>query len=113
MKNQFRGDDSLVCRLKHRIDDLFHLGMADPDRISENEPLIGGKLGLDSLDALELAMCLEEEFGVALAGREEMHAAYSSIASLAECISARARKNSAPASTVRMQRPMTQAKSAG
>jgi acyl carrier protein len=36
-----------------------------PERIENNQPLFGpGGLGLDSLDALELVVALEKEFGV-------------------------------------------------
>jgi acyl carrier protein len=37
-----------------------------PDEIDPDAPLWGTGLGLDSLDAVELQVCLEEELGVAL-----------------------------------------------
>ena len=35
-----------------------------PESIENNQPLFGGGVGLDSLDALELVVALEKEFGV-------------------------------------------------
>ena len=35
-----------------------------PEKIENNIPLFGGGLGLDSIDALELVIALEKEFGV-------------------------------------------------
>lgn len=74
--------DLLTSRLKHIVADLFRLDLPEPDKISDHEPLIGGNLGLDHLDALELAMCIEEEFGVTLPSREESDRAFANIASL-------------------------------
>src|SRR5438876_407204 len=81
---------SLSSRLKHLIAALFRLDLAEPDNISDYEPLIGGRLGLDSLDALELAIRVEEEFGITIHTHEESHRAFASIASLTDFIHARA-----------------------
>lgn len=80
--------DLLISRLKHLIVDLFRLSQSEPDEISDDEPLLGGSLGLDSLDALELALCIEEEFGVMMQSREESLHAFASVASLASFIQA-------------------------
>ena len=67
--------------------------------MSDQEPLIGSGWGLDSLDALELAMCVEEEFGVTITSREESHRAFASIGDLADFIRSRA-SGEPPASSV-------------
>ena len=37
-----------------------------PDAIADDEPLFGARLGLDSVDALELVVALERELGVTI-----------------------------------------------
>ncbi|HSQ60235.1 MAG TPA: phosphopantetheine-binding protein [Acidobacteriota bacterium] len=48
----------------------------EPDEIDPDAPLFGSGLGLDSLDAVELLVCLDADFGVKLPddafGRAEM-----------------------------------------
>jgi len=89
VKSHCLDPDQLRSRLKHLIAELFRLDLVDPDKIADNEALIGGSLGLDSLDALELAMCVEEEFGITITSRAESVCAFTSIASLAGYIQAR------------------------
>ena len=45
----------------------------EPDEISEDSPLFGGGLGLDSVDALEIVVGVEKEFGVSITD-EDMQA---------------------------------------
>jgi acyl carrier protein len=54
-----------------------------PETISDEEPLFGGRLGLDSLDALQLAVAVDERFSVQIPDDEEGRAAFRSIAALA------------------------------
>jgi acyl carrier protein len=77
----------LLSQLKHLVADMFRLNLLDPDKIDANEPLTGGNLGLDSLESLELAICVEEKFGISLCRAGEPHGAFASIASLASFIS--------------------------
>lgn len=80
------GQDPLVSRLKRLIAKLFSLDIPEPDSISAHSPLIGGDLGLDSFDAVELAICIEEEFGLNLHGRDDSYRAFISISSMADFI---------------------------
>lgn len=52
--------------------------------IADDEPLFGEGLGLDSLDALQLAMAIEERFGVKVPEGEAARAIFASVAALAE-----------------------------
>jgi acyl carrier protein len=68
--------------------DLRHKTPAD---IDDAAPLFGGGLGLDSLDALQLAMLVEERFGVTVPEGEKGRAVFASVNALAEFVeSARA-----------------------
>jgi acyl carrier protein len=70
----------IVKRLKLEI---------DPATIDAHAPLFGGGLGLDSIDALELVLGVEQEFGVRIDDEEVGSAAFSSVAGLADFIAAR------------------------
>jgi acyl carrier protein len=76
---------NLQAQLRVIIAQLFRLDI-DPDNIAKGELLIGGNLELDSLDQVELAICIEEEFGIALPKGEHGRRAFRSIASLEEFI---------------------------
>ena len=82
--------DPLIPRLKHLIIETLRLEGVGPDSIGDNEPLIGSGLSLDSIDALELVVRLEKEFGIKIASSEESKQALASVASLAAFIRARA-----------------------
>ena len=61
----------------------------DPASIEDQAPLCGeGGLGLDSLDALQLAMSIEERFGVRIPEGEEARPIFRCVASLAEYVAA-------------------------
>lgn len=90
VKNRCLDQDLLLSQLKYLIVDMFRLDILEPDKIADDQPLIGGSLCLDSLDALELAICVEEEFGIAIRSGEESHSVFTSIASLADFIHAHA-----------------------
>ena len=53
--------------------------------IADDEPLIGSvRLGLDSIDALELVLAIEREFGVKIGSSEESRRALGSVRTLAD-----------------------------
>jgi acyl carrier protein len=88
VKNRSLDQDLLPSRLKQLVVDMFRLDILEPEKIADDEPLIGGSLGLDSFDAVELAICIEEAFGIVLCSRGASHSAFASIASLADFIHA-------------------------
>jgi acyl carrier protein len=82
--------DPLKTKLKQLIVTTLKLEDVTPADLADDEPLIGSGLNLDSIDALELVVTLEKEFGVKIASSEESRLALASIAHLAEFIRARA-----------------------
>lgn len=58
--------------------------------IGDDDPLFGGGLGLDSIDALEIVVMLESEFGIRIRNESAARENFRSIASLAEFIQQRA-----------------------
>jgi acyl carrier protein len=81
--------DDLKNRLKKMIVEELHLDGTEPDAISDTAPLFGDGLGLDSLDALQLAVAVEEHFSVRIADESEGKLAFASVDALAEFISAK------------------------
>ncbi|QYM79614.1 acyl carrier protein [Horticoccus luteus] len=82
--------DPLIARLKELIVTRLKLEDVRPEDLADDEPLIGSGLNLDSIDALELVVTLEKEFGIKISSSEESRAALASIAHLAEFIRSRA-----------------------
>jgi acyl carrier protein len=58
--------ESLHGELKKLIVETLALEDTTPEEIETDAPLFGEGLGLDSIDALEIAMVLEERYGVTL-----------------------------------------------
>lgn len=81
--------DPLATRLKTLIVETLKLDDVRPEDIPDNEPLFGSpRFGLDSIDALELVVRLEKEFGIKIGSSEESRRALASVAALAEFIRA-------------------------
>lgn len=78
----------LRAKIKHLIVDRLKLEVA-PEAIEDHQPLFGEGLGLDSIDALELVLGIEQEFGVKVEDEEMGQEALSSVASLAEFVAAK------------------------
>lgn len=79
--------DPLAARLKSLIVETLKLDDVRPDDIPDDEPLFGSpRFGLDSIDALELVVRVEKEFGVKITSSEESRKALSSVGSLAAFI---------------------------
>jgi acyl carrier protein len=76
----------LRSEIKHLIVGELNLKGRDPQTIEDDAPLFGAGLGLDSLDALQLAMSLEEKMGVRIPEGEEARSIFASVRSLAEHI---------------------------
>jgi acyl carrier protein len=76
-------NDTLPLKLKTLIVATLKLEDVQPADISGDEPLIGSqRFGLDSIDALELVLAIEQEFGVKIGSSEESRRALASVDSL-------------------------------
>lgn len=82
-------------KLKQDIIDTLHLEDISPEDITDDMILFSDDgLALDSLDAVELAVMLEKNFGVVVENAEQARALFVSVAVLAEHIcSVQAGKN--------------------
>jgi acyl carrier protein len=81
--------DSLTLRLKTLIIATLKLDGTAPADLPDDEPLIGSpRFGLDSIDALELVLAIEKEFGVKIGSSEESRRALGSVNTLAAYIRA-------------------------
>lgn len=78
--------DTMKTKLKGLIVSELHLEGVEPTSIGDETPLFGEGLGLDSLDALQLAVAVEEHFGVRIADETEGKSAFASIDALAQFI---------------------------
>jgi acyl carrier protein len=76
--------ETLEAELKELIVESLALEDIAPEEIETAAPLFVEGLGLDSIDALELAMALEERFGVKIGeDPEENQRVFTSVQSLA------------------------------
>lgn len=80
---------STRSRIKRLIVDSLRLEGLKPEAIEDDAPLFGEGLGLDSIDALELVVALEKEFGVRIQSQEVGREAFRSVAALASFVEAR------------------------
>jgi acyl carrier protein len=78
---------ALENELKYLIVDALTLEDVNPTEIDSEAPLFVSGLGLDSIDALELAMAIEKRYGVRFAADDAQNARiFASVRSLAEHI---------------------------
>ena len=79
-------------QLKNLIVDRLNLVDVTPGDIGDDMPLFKTGLGLDSIDALELTLNVEREYGVKIANSEQALQAFQSVSRLAAFIEERRQK---------------------
>ena len=79
----------IKAALKRLIVEELKIEDVAPHEIEDDEPLFGKKLGLDSIDAVEIVFQVEKNFGVAIKDMKEGRPALQSISSLAAFIEKR------------------------
>ena len=79
--------DALIAELKQKVVEALNLEELSAEEINENTPLFGADgLGLDSIDALELIVLLDKEYGIRLSYPKQGKEIFYSIATRAEYI---------------------------
>lgn len=84
--------DNLIDQLKNQIIEVLNLEDLTAQDIDAEAPLFGEGLGLDSIDALELIVLLEREYGIKLSNPAEGKEIFKSIASIADYVSKNRKK---------------------
>jgi acyl carrier protein len=78
--------EELINELKVRIVDILDLAGASPATMDVHGPLVGGSLGLDSIDVLEMVIMIEKEYGLRIDNRELGEKVFASLSTLAAYI---------------------------
>jgi len=80
--------EALKQELKENIIEQLNLEDISVAEIGDNDPLFGDGLGLDSIDALELIVMLDKDYGIKLTDPKEGKTIFESIEVMANYISA-------------------------
>ncbi|AEF98787.1 MAG: acyl carrier protein [Methylomonas sp.] len=79
--------DDLISQLKTLLIEGLRLEDIVPDDLSADEALFGGGLGLDSIDALEIGVMLDRQYGVKItSGDERNNQIFASLRALADFV---------------------------
>ena len=80
--------EELIQKLKQEIIEVLNLEDLTPADIDADAPLFGEGLGLDSIDALELIVLLERNYGIKLKDAAEGKEVFESVSVMADYIEA-------------------------
>jgi acyl carrier protein len=75
-------------KLKAALVEELKLEDVQPQNIEDDAPLFGEGLGLDSLDAIELVVLVQRNFGLIMQDQEEARRAFASVNALCAYIEA-------------------------
>jgi acyl carrier protein len=75
--------EALIAELKVKIIDTLSLLDVAPEDIGDDDLLVGGDLGIDSIDVLELVLMLEKDYGVKIESKDVGVQAFASVRALA------------------------------
>ena len=75
-----------MADLKRQIIAQLNLKDLKPEDIGDDKPLFVEGLGLDSIDALELIVLLQQEYKIKLANAEEGQSVFRSVRTMAQYI---------------------------
>jgi acyl carrier protein len=75
--------DKLMADLKEQIIEQLNLQDVKPEDIGDDQALFGEGLGLDSIDALELIVLLQQKYKVKLSNAEDGPRIFRSVRTIA------------------------------
>jgi len=78
--------EDLKLELKNKIIEVLNLEDVAVEEIKDTDPLFGGGLGLDSIDALELIVLLDKDYGIKLSDPKKGKEIFQSIEVMARYI---------------------------
>lgn len=78
--------EALKQELKEKIIKTLNLEDVNPADVNDDDALFGDGLGLDSIDALELIVMLDKDYGIKLSDPKEGKAIFQSIETMATYI---------------------------
>lgn len=79
--------DTLIAELQAKTMEALNLPDMSPGDIAPDLPLFDADgLGLDSVDALELVVMLEKEYGISIDDKNDAKSAFSTLGSMADFI---------------------------
>lgn len=78
--------EKLINELKVKIVEILDLKSVQSDQIDEDDPLVGGILGIDSIDILEMVIMIEADYQVVIDNRELGQKVFVSLRTLADYI---------------------------
>lgn len=78
--------EDLIVKIKEQVIEVLNLEDVEPDDIDTDAPLFGDGLGLDSIDALELIVLLEKQYGLKIEDPKDGKKIFYSIRTIAEYI---------------------------
>ncbi len=84
--------EDLILKLKKEIIEVLNLEDIKPEDIDSEAALFGDGLGLDSIDALELIVLLEKNYGIKVEDPKEGRKIFYSVKTMAEYILAHQKK---------------------
>lgn len=78
--------EQLIGILKKQIIEALNLKHLKPEDIGDDQPLFLEGLGLDSIDALELIVLLQQHYSIRIANPQEGPKIFKSVRTIAEYI---------------------------
>ena len=78
--------NELIADLKKQIIEALNLKHLKPEDIGDDQPLFVEGLGLDSIDALELIVLLQQQYNIKLTNPQDGPKIFKSVKSIAEFI---------------------------